>query len=258
MPISKYIRTISWFFIVSVLLTCTLIAQAGELTLAVANSTCTAIKKVGDLYKEQNEIDLNYICKSSGRLAKGLNGDAIMADIYISANRKWMDYMIDSGKVDSRDVVSTWGNELVVAAPSVSSINDFEWNDLTTDKIKRILIGDPGTAPFGRYAKQALTSTDLWESVRNKISTKKHITLLAESLAESDTNTVGILFLSNVNNKLRVLYPIDKTLHSPIRYYMAPLVNSNVNNQVNSLLAFIQSDVAREVFTGEGFKLENH
>jgi molybdate transport system substrate-binding protein len=232
-------------------------AVAGELTLAVANSTCNAIKKVGELYRQQHtDLALKYICKSSGRLAKGLNGESIEADIYISANKKWMDYMIAAELVLPGQVISAWGNELVVASPSHSNITNFSWEDLASKGIELILIGDPSTAPFGRYAKQSLTSSGLWKQVKLKIQTKKHITLLAEALSEASPNSVGILFLSNVSESLRVMHNIPSSMHDPIRYYLAPLKKVQLQPQVISFLNFIQSEPAQTVFLNEGFKID--
>ncbi len=248
--------TVSKLLFTAILLLAVGISPASELVLAVANSTCTAIKKVGHLYQQSRDIEVIYICKSSGRLAKGLKGGAIEADIYISANRKWMEVMVDAALVASSQVVALWGNELVVAAPKTGSVKSVVWEDLASDKIKTILIGDPGTAPFGRYAKEALESTGLWERVRNKIATKKHITLLADALAESDGNTLGILFLSNITSKLRVIHLIDRSWHSPIRYYMAPMKSATKDEHVASFLTFMYGDAAREIFLAEGFTYE--
>lgn len=230
-------------------------AQAGELSLAVANSTCTAIKEVGKLFEQRNDITIKYICKSSGRLAKGLNGSTIKADVYISANRKWMDYMIDNALVDSAQVTSPWGNELVVATPKDSQLEISEWTELESDKVKTILIGDPGTAPFGRYAKQAMQSTGIWETVKKKIKTKKHITLLAETLAESDAETVGVLFASNIDDRHRQVYLVNESWHPPIRYYMAP-VRNGADDTVTALLDFIQGSEAKKIFQDEKFKVD--
>jgi len=229
---------------------------ASELNLAVANSTCSAIKKVGQLFEQRNSTSINYICKSSGRLAKGLNGNTITADIYISANRKWMDYMIENRLVEGDDVISPWGNKLVVATKKDSQLQISEWSMLTSNEVRKILIGDPGTAPFGRYAKEALQSTDIWEKVKYKIETKKHITLLAETLADSDVNTVGILFASNITARLRKIYAVNNAWHSPIRYYMAPIKGSDKKDEVLALLEFIQESKAQEIFRAAEFKVD--
>ena len=229
---------------------------ADEITLAVANSTCSAITEVGKLFEKHSGVTLRYICKSSGRLAKGLKGKAITADVYISANRKWIDFMIDSGMVKSENVISPWGNELVVATRRNSNLKFNEWSDIASEKVKRILIGDPGTAPFGRYAKEAMQSTGVWENVKNKIQTKKHITLLAQTLADSEQGTVGILFTTNTTNEHKTLFPVNQSWHSPIRYYMAPVSEKVSNENVSSLVDYIQGNEAKKIFSKYGFNTD--
>lgn len=245
-------------FYMIVLLISAASGHASELTLAVANSTCNAIKQVGDQYSRQYDVDITYICKSSGRLAKGLRGKAIDADIYISANQSWMDYLVNAGLVSPKEITRPWGNSLVVSTRIDNPLVLHDWDSLASDKVKTILIGDPGTAPFGRYTKEALQATELWKLALPKIETKKHITLLADTLAESDDNTVGILFVTNVTNRLKVIYSIDTSWHSPILYYMAPIGNRVSDSQVRSLLEYIQSPDAQAIFKAEGFELPPH
>jgi len=243
-------------FLYTLLIASPVASYANELSLAVANSTCSAIKQVGELFRQHNSVTINYICKSSGRLAKGLNGRSISADIYISANRKWMDYMIKNDMVEPEHVTSPWGNELVLATQKNSPLEIRDWEILTSDKVKKILIGDPGTAPFGRYAKEALQSTGMWNKIKHKIETKKHITLLAETLANADVNTVGILFASNTTAKHRKAYSVDSSWHSPIRYYMAPIKNTEKKPGLSALLNFIRGSKAQKIFRTENFKVD--
>ncbi|WP_275099149.1 molybdate ABC transporter substrate-binding protein [Sedimenticola hydrogenitrophicus] len=227
--------------------------NAAEITLAVANSTCGTVQAVGARYVETHDIKINYLCKSSGLLAKGIRGGAIQADIYISASQRWMEYMVKGGLVAADKVVSPWGNRLVVGAPAGSPLKLEAWNDLTTDKVKTILIGDPGTAPFGRYAKQALQRTGIWEQIKQKITTTRHITLLADRLAQSDNRTVGILFSTNLSDRLRSIYPVDPTWHPEIRYYMAPLGAPEAGTEASRFFEFINGDPGREAFQSAGF-----
>jgi len=239
------------------LVLCTLLfanpVQADDITLAAANSTCPTIKAVSEQYSQTHDVKINYLCKSSGLLAKGIRGGAIEADIYISANRHWMDYMIKGGLVAADKVISPWGNRLVVSAPANSPLKFEAWNDLTSDNIKTILIGDPGTAPFGRYAKQAMQQSGIWEQIKQKITTKKHITLLAETLAISDNKTVGILFSTNLTDRLRSLYSIDPSWHPAIRYYMAPVEHPRDMSAATALFDYIRSDPGIAIFKTAGF-----
>ena len=245
-----------WLFItLTLLIVITLfpIAQAGELKLALANSTCAAMKKVGHLYRDNQTVKLTYICKSSGLLAKGLSGGALSADIFISANRKWMDFVVKNGLVALEQVSSPWGNALVVATPKSSSIQHLDWQDLASDKVTTILLGDPSTAPFGRHSKEALEASGMWGRVKGKIETRKNIELLADSLGTSNANTVGILFKTNLTNQLRQLLTVNTSLHKPIRYYMAPLKTAERNAEVTDFLDFMQSHAVNEIFEAEGY-----
>ena len=228
-------------------------AHAGELRLAVANSTCDAMNKVGDLYRANHPVRFSYLCKSSGLLAKGLRGGALSADIFISADREWMDFAVENGLVASDRVSSPWGNAIVVAIPKNSPMQRLDWQELASDKVTAILIGDPSTAPFGRHAKEALEATGLWDRVKHKVQTRKNIELLAESLGTSSPSTVGILFKTNLTDQLRQLHTVKKDLHSPIHYYMAPLKASADNADVTAFLAFMRSRAVKDIFQAEGF-----
>jgi len=228
-------------------------ARAGELALALANSTCDAMIKVEDLYRASHPVQFTHHCKSSGLLAKGVRGGALKADLFVSANREWMDFAVENGLVAADRVSSPWGNALVVATPKNSPMQRLDWQELASDKVTVILIGDPSTAPFGRYAKEALEASGLWDRVKHKIQTRKNIELLADSLATSSPSTVGIMFKSNLTGQLRELHTVDKTLHKPIRYYMAPLKASAGNAEVAAFLKFMQSKAVKDIFRAEGF-----
>ena len=221
--------------------------------LALANSTCDAMEKVIDLYRANNPVKFTLTCKSSGLLAKGLRGGALNADLFVSADREWMDFVVESGLVAADQVSSPWGNALVVAVPKNSPIYVLDWQDLSSDKITVILIGDPSTAPFGRYAKEALEASGLWDWVKHKIQTRKNIELLADSLGTSSASTVGILFKTNLTDQLRQLHSVQENLHSPIRYYMAPLKASAGNAEVTGFLKFMQSNAVKDIFKAEGY-----
>jgi molybdate transport system substrate-binding protein len=229
------------------------LARAGELTLALANSTCGTMSKVEVLYRASHPVRFTSICKSSGLLAKGLRGGALKADIFVSADREWMDFAVENGLVVADQVTASWGNALVVATPKNGAIERFDWQDLASDQVTAILIGDPSTAPFGRHAKEALEASGLWDRVKHKIQTRKHIELLADSLAASSPDTVGILFKTHLTDQLRQLHVVDKNLHKPIRYYMAPLKASAGNAEVTAFLKFMQGNAVKDIFQAEGF-----
>ncbi len=231
--------------------------HADNLTIAAANSTCSAVKSAGALFQQQRDISIHYICKSSGRLAKGIKGRTIQADIYISANKAWMDKMVKNSIIARKDVMSMWGNSLLVVARKDDPIQLDHWAEMTSDKVKNIMIGDPGTAPFGRYAKQSFQSTGIWDEIKKKIETKKHITLLADVLVKSDYGTVGVLFKTNTNSEMKVIYAIDNSWHDPIHYFAAPVLESEKQIESQYFMDFMKSPEGLRLFNDAGFKTFN-
>ena len=227
--------------------------QTSKLVLAVANSTCAPMQRVSELFNRQTGVRVITICKSSGRLAKGLRGESIKADFYVSANRAWMDYLTTAGLIEQDKISSTWTNSLVIAVPRKSDIALNSLRDLASPQISKIIIGDPGTAPFGRYAKQALKNAGVWNLVREKISIKKHITLAAQAVSEAKPGTVGILFSTNIGKSLRTTLKIPENLHEPIRYFAAPLSSSADRAEVDAFSQFLKTPAAKKIFANAGF-----
>ena len=79
--------------------------------------------------------------------------------------------------------------------------------------------------------------------------------MLAETLADADPGTVGILFKSNVTAEHKVLYPVDSSWHAPIRYFIGPVGSAAENAVVMDLLAFVQGEESSEIFRAAGFKV---
>lgn len=261
MPMLSPLPSRFWRWLLSILfafLVMTPPALAEQLRLALANSTCEVMKKIGAVYQASTPVDIDYNCKSSGLLAKGMRGGALHADIFVSADQEWMDFAVENALIDREQVSSPWGNRLVVAVSSANPLQLNSLQDLASEQVTDILIGDPSTAPFGRYAKEALESAGLWVRIKDKIATRKNITLLAESLAEKKTGTAGIMFRTNLNQHLQERFAIDTRLHKPIRYFLAPLKQSASKQEVRDFLKFLQSRTARQIFMAERFELTGH
>ncbi|MCW8915278.1 MAG: molybdate ABC transporter substrate-binding protein [Magnetovibrio sp.] len=224
-------------------------------TIAAANSTCTTIKKAAEIFAQRHGISFSYICKSSGRLAKGIKGGMITPDYFISANEMWMKELTKNGHIKAEVVKELWGNELVLAHPRNHPLNITTWEDIATDKIAQLLIGDPGTAPFGRYSKQALQSVGLWNKVKSKISTRKHITLLSNDLANAGAATAGMLFSTNLTEDLQTVLHVPSVWHDPIRYYGAPTADNGHDKVMTSFVSYLKSPEAQDVFSKAGFKI---
>lgn len=221
--------------------------------IAAANSTCTSLQKAGELFTQRHGTSFTYICKSSGSLAKGIKGGQISPDYFISASEEWMNDLVESGHVNATAVRALWGNELVLASPAKHPLDISKWEDVASTKVTHLLIGDPSTAPFGRYAKQALESAGLWDRVKTKVGTRKHITLLADDLSAAEDGTAGILFSTNLNEGLQTILHMPAEWHDPIRYFGAVPKGKEDDPVMADFISFLKSPEAMDIFNTEGF-----
>lgn len=245
----KFIFFYTLFLLISVS------ASGSELHLALADSTCAAMKNAGNIFSAKTNITLQYTCKSSGLLVKGIKADIIEADYFLSANKRWMDEMVNSGLIDKAHVQTILSNDLIIVSSAASPISLSSLEELTAPKVARIIIGDPSKAPFGRYTKQALENAGIWMQIRKKISTRKKISLAIKSLKEefNDKGTVGILYRTGLDKDLRFLLTIPKELNDPINYYAAPLKASVSKEGIADFLSFQKEQQFQKVFQDAGF-----
>jgi len=230
-------------------------ASAATVHVAVADSMCAVMHATGEAFSKQTEIPVKLTCKSSGMLFDGIRAGVIKADYYICANRSWMEKAVKAGLINQAKVKSPWGNNLVVAALQQSPLVIQSLDDLSSDTVKKVIIGDPGKAPFGRYAKEALIKAGLWSKVREKTVSRKKISLAIEMLEGEDVSTVAFLYASNLTDKLRAVFVIPGTTHESIRYFVAPLKTSEKKAELTEFMAFLQKKETSQRIIDSGIQV---
>jgi molybdate transport system substrate-binding protein len=237
------------FYLVSIAST----ARSETLHVAVADSMCGVMHKTGKAFFKQTGISITFTCKSSGLLFKGMRAGVIKADFYISANREWMNKTVNIGLIDQADITSPWGNKLIVAVLRQSTLEIRSLDDLASENIKKVIIGDPGKAPFGRYAKQTLENAGLWDQVKQKTASREKISLAIEMLEGESVSTVALLYASNLTQKLRTAFVIPTVGHDHIRYFTAPLKASVKNDALAQFTAFLRNRETSQLLAEAGF-----
>lgn len=231
-------------------------AAGGETVhVAVADSMCAVMRATGEAFSKQTKIPVKFTCKSSGMLFEGIRAGVIKTDYYICANRSWMEKAIKAGLIDQAKVKSPWGNKLVVAALQQSPLVIHSLDDLASDTVKKVIIGDPGKAPFGRYAKDALINAGLWYKVREKTVSRKKISLAINTLESEDVSTVAFLYASNLTDKLRAVFVIPVTNHEIIRYFAAPLKTSEDKIELSNFIAFLELKETSQRIIDSGYQV---
>lgn len=149
------------------------LAQDGKITVFAAASLTNAMQDIAQAYKKERHVEVVSSFASSSTLARQIEAGA-PADLFISADQKWMDYAVDKKSIDTASRTTLLGNSLVVVAPKASDRGDIAIND-KTDWVSllqggRLAVGDPDHVPAGIYAKEALQKLGAWETLSPKLA----------------------------------------------------------------------------------------
>lgn len=148
-----------------------LIAACGErpsaprLTVFAAASLVDLVDDVARGLRAEG-VDVAVTTGGSSMLARQVERGA-PADLFLSANRPWVDHVVASGRVDpaSRRVFAS--NRLVVVVPKRPGVAPP--TDPALPGLGRIALADPAAVPAGIYARRALEARGAWHAVAPRV-----------------------------------------------------------------------------------------
>ena len=144
-------------------------AQDKSITVFAAASMKNALDDVDAAFTKQSGIKVVASYDASSALMKQIEGGA-PADVFVSADLKWMDYGSQKKLIKDDTRVNLLGNKLVLIAAKDSKIDNvtiapgFDLAKLAGDG--RIATGDVKAVPVGIYAKAALEKLGVWDGRR--------------------------------------------------------------------------------------------
>lgn len=163
---------------------------------------------------------------STANLARQIDQGA-PADLFVSANAQWMDFLVDEGLVAEADRRVLASNRLVLIVPSSA-----QGAVATTDPPDILaLIGDgvfalceTSAVPCGVYARQSLEALGAWEAVRVRSIFAEDARTTLGWVVRGEA-AAGIVYRTDARSvdRVRVLYAFPEASHDPIRYEIAPV-----------------------------------
>lgn len=234
----------------------TLVANAEDkVTVFAAASLTNALTEVSTQYEKQKATKIVHSFAASSALAKQIENGA-PADIFISADSKWMNYAQDKKLIDIASRKDLLGNKLVIVAPKGRSFKvqfdkDFDFSKAFDG---RLCTGDIDAVPAGIYAKESLTKLKWWDAVKTRVVGAQDVRA-ALVFVERGECAAGIVYETDakISNKVDVVGVFPEETHSPIIYPIALVSNSK--NKGNDYLLYLQSAEAIDIFKKFGFSI---
>lgn len=171
------------------------------------------------------------------------------ADMFISADTEWMDYLQARGRLQAQSRRDLLGNALVLIAPASAPPIMLEAPDLLARLDgSRLAMADPDHVPAGRYGRAALKSLGAWEAVADRIAAAENVRG-ALALVERGAAPLGIVYATDARASPRVriaaAFPPDS--HPPIVYPIALLAASG-SPDARGFYDFLLSAAGQAIF----------
>ena len=233
-------------------------AMAADVTVFAAASLADAMKELTAAFNKQTGKTAVASLAASSALARQIESSG-GADIFISADLDWMDYLNQRGLVLSDSRVNLLGNRLVlVAAKDVNTQVVIAPHFDLAGALKggRLSIADPDSVPAGKYGRTSLISLGVWNSVVNHLVNAENVRVALAYVARGEA-PLGIVYETDAkaDPNVRVVGVFPENSHQPILYPAALVKNPNTapTADARAFLAFLSSPAAKTIFEKLGF-----
>lgn len=230
-------------------------SRSRPVTVFAAASLGNALDEIDAEYGKRTGARAAISFASSSALARQIESGA-PADIFLSADSGWMDYVEKRGLLAPGTRVNLLRNELVLIAPEKSPVSLTIGPKFPLAKALgegRLAVGDPDHVPAGKYAKAALEYLGVWPELSGRLARAENVraALLFVSRGEAP---FGIVYRTDAaaDRAVRVIGVFPPASHPPV-VYPAARVAAGRSPAARNYFEFLKSRAAAALFSKHGF-----
>ena len=211
-------------------------------------------------FKKEHVIDIKSVYLGTSSLAKQIKNGA-KPDIFISANKYWMDFLESRNFVLKDYSFDYLFNDLVLITHERNK-NEYQYSSL--NKVKETLLGSSkrlslamiDAVPAGIYAKKILLDIGIWKKVNKNIAQSSNVRLALNLVARRELD-YGLVYRSDTinNESIKVLYNFQNVMANEIVY---PMTILNKKKNTITFYNYLKSDDAKAIMKKWGFKVGNN
>jgi molybdate transport system substrate-binding protein len=229
-------------------------AESGRVAVFAAASTTDVVTALAADFGEPVSPSFG----SSSSLARQI-ADGAPADVFISANRRWIDYLHERQRLDGDAIVFATNRLVCVTPPGASPLDSGAQHASPLRALlgslgprDRVAIADEGV-PAGEYARQSLRAAGLLEQFQPRLVGQADVRAVLRAVANREV-AAGFVFATDARG-VDVLFEMSG--HEPIEYFAAVVKDARNANAARRFVEYLRGEKAREVLTQAGFTLPN-
>jgi molybdate transport system substrate-binding protein len=222
-----------------------------------AASLRNALDEAAALYATRTGVHVTISYAGSSALARQIEAGA-PADVFISADLDWMDYLEKKGLVQLATRRNLFGNRLVLVAPAEQPQTLEIRPGFAIGKALgggRIALAEPNSVPAGKYAKAAFEKLGVWDQISDRVAAAANVRAALALVARGEA-PLGVVYRTDARAEPAVMvagiFPDDA--HPPIVYPAAAI--SNAKQGALPFIQFLAGTEAAAIFDKHGFAVD--
>jgi molybdate transport system substrate-binding protein len=233
-------------------------AQAQDLTVFAAASLKEALDEAGQQFQRASGQKVVVSYAASPALAKQIENGA-PADVFISADLDWMDYVDQRKLVRVGTRANLLHNRLALIAPAESKVQTEIKSGFPLAKLLgdgKLSMADPDSVPAGKYGKAALERLGVWSGVEGRVARAENVRAALNFVARGEA-PLGIVYQTDAlaEKKVRIVALFPQDTHPAIIYPVAVIASSK-HAAAPDFVKYLKSADARAIFEKYGFSVE--
>lgn len=234
-------------------------AEPAPLTVFAAASLKESLDEAASAYEKATGQPVRVSYAASSALARQIEQGA-PADVFLSADLDWMDYLEKRKLLDTKSRRNLLGNTLVLVAPTQGDTAPLALRkgvDLLPrlGQQGRLALALTNSVPAGKYAKAAFESLGVWTALQPRVAEAESVRAALMLVARGEA-PLGVVYGSDAKAepKVRVVATFPADSHPPVIYPVARIASSR-HPQATAFTRWLDTPAAAEIFRRHGFKV---
>jgi molybdate transport system substrate-binding protein len=229
-------------------------AETPPVRVAAAADLTLAFEELGRIFEQESGDSVTFSFGSTGLLAQQLRQGAPF-DVFAAANVSFVEEVVAAGACDAGTVapyargrIAVWTKRGAVAPPSSLA-------DLAGERFVRVAIANPEHAPYGRAAREALETAEIWSEVAPRLVLGENVRQTLQ-FAETGNVEAAIVALSLViRDQENPWLVVAEDLHDPIEQALVVCTRGSRRSGGEAFASFVNGPRGRTVMRSYGFLL---
>lgn len=229
-------------------------ANGTELTILAAASLTDVCGEIEAKYEAANpDVNLTFSYGGSGALQMQIE-EGVPCDVFISAATGQMTALDEKGLMNSDSIVNLLENKVVLIVPTDSDADITSFDEVATEKVKMIGLGEPGSVPVGQYSEEIFTNLGIFDAVKTKANYGSDARTVL-SWVEMSAVDCGVVYATDAytTDKVKIVCEAPEGSHKAVIYPAGVVKASGNKDAAEKFVSYLQTEEIMALFESYGF-----